>query len=339
MMSNSKGHLVTIICAIYNGEKFLPLCIESMMKQTYKNIEIILVDDGSTDKCSEICDEYQKKDKRIKVIHKENGGVCSARNVGLKNAAGDFICIVDQDDLLSDCYVEYLLELNIKNNTPVSVVPKVVYYMENQQKYEEKKDSSVVEVWSGEKAACEMLCSKMEIGPWSKMISKELIDNNKISFDENLFGGEGYLFSIDVFVCSDYVSVGYKGVYNYRVDNYNSEMSKFRVRTYNSSLRAVKIMEKRYAKKSEKLKKAIKYAYWRVYVSFLNSMIASSSMKKNPEIYRELVLNCRKYAWVSFGAMVPLKRKIKDMLYFLSPTLVAKVNVLKNKKRKLVKES
>lgn len=334
-----KNDIITIICAIYNGEKFLPLCIDSIINQTYKNLEIILVDDGSTDSCPKICDEYSKKDNRIKVIHKKNGGVCSARNIGLKNATGEYICIVDQDDLLSEDYIEYLLNLNIKNNTMVSVVPKVIYYMDNQQVYDEKKNPSVVEIWSGEKAACEMLYSKMEIGPWNKMISKKLIIDNEINFDESLFGGEGYLFSIDVFVSSIKVSVGYKGIYNYRVDNYNSEMSKFRVRTYKSSLSAVEIMKKKYSKKSSELNNAIKYAYWRVFVTFLNSMIASGSEKKYSNIYHELVYNCRKYAYFSFKANVPLKRKIKDLIYFISPTLVSKLNVKRNKKRILVKES
>ena len=84
---------------------------------------------------------------------------------------------------------------------------------------------------------------------------------------------------------------------------------------------------------------AIEYANWRVYVSFLNSIIASNSKKKYPDVYKTLIKNCRKYAYLSFKANVPFKRKLKDTLYFISPLLVAKINVKRNKKRKLVKES
>ena len=91
---------VTIIIPIYNVEKYVGEAIESVMNQTYKNIEIILVDDGSTDRSGEICDEYQKKDDRIKVIHQENGGLPIARNAGLENATGKYIMFLDSDDIL-----------------------------------------------------------------------------------------------------------------------------------------------------------------------------------------------------------------------------------------------
>ena len=92
--------LISIIVAVYNVEKYLPECIESICAQTYTNLEIILVDDGSTDGCPQICDGYAKKDPRIRVIHKKNGGVSSARNVGLDTAKGDYIGFVDSDDCI-----------------------------------------------------------------------------------------------------------------------------------------------------------------------------------------------------------------------------------------------
>ena len=90
--------MISVIVPIYNVEKYLPQCVESLMNQTLKDIEIILVDDGSPDCCPVICDEYAEKDKRIKVIHQKNAGVSAARNEGLKNAQGAFIGFVDPDD-------------------------------------------------------------------------------------------------------------------------------------------------------------------------------------------------------------------------------------------------
>lgn len=100
--------LISVIIPAYNNEKYLPKCLDSIINQTYKNIEILLIDDGSTNNCGKICDEYAKKDLRIKVIHKENGGVGSARNCGLDNANGEYIVFVDSDDYVENDYISYL---------------------------------------------------------------------------------------------------------------------------------------------------------------------------------------------------------------------------------------
>ena len=92
--------LVTIVVPIYNVEKYLTRCVDSIINQTYQNLEIILVDDGSPDNCPRICDEYAKKDHRIKVIHKINAGLGMARNTGIENATGKYICFFDSDDYI-----------------------------------------------------------------------------------------------------------------------------------------------------------------------------------------------------------------------------------------------
>lgn len=108
--------LISVIIPVYNVEKYLDRCMQSVLKQTYRNLEIILVDDGSTDASGKICDEYREKDDRIKVIHKENGGASSARNVGLKIATGNFIGFVDSDDLIVGDMYEYLSDLLHQTN-------------------------------------------------------------------------------------------------------------------------------------------------------------------------------------------------------------------------------
>lgn len=98
MKKENKDIKFSVIVPIYKVEKFLPKCIESILQQTYANFELILIDDGSPDNCPQICDEYAEKDNRIKVIHKSNGGLVSARNIGIKQATGNYICYVDGDD-------------------------------------------------------------------------------------------------------------------------------------------------------------------------------------------------------------------------------------------------
>ena len=108
--------LITVIVPIYNLEGYLERCIESIINQTYKNIEIILVDDGSKDNSAKLCDEYAKKDKRIKVIHKENGGVSSARNLALDLAKGDFITFADSDDYLDLSLYQKMMQKQLETN-------------------------------------------------------------------------------------------------------------------------------------------------------------------------------------------------------------------------------
>lgn len=98
--------LVTVVLPIYNVENYLDRCIKSVVSQTYENLEILLIDDGSTDSCSEMCDEWAKKDSRIKVIHKENQGLGMARNTGIENANGEYICFFDSDDYIASDTIE-----------------------------------------------------------------------------------------------------------------------------------------------------------------------------------------------------------------------------------------
>lgn len=112
--------LVSVIVPVYNVEEYLDECIESIVLQTYKTLEIILVDDGSTDQSGKKCDEWREKDERITVIHQKNRGVSAARNAGLSNSTGQWIAFVDSDDYIDKNYIEKLLLLNIKWKTYVS---------------------------------------------------------------------------------------------------------------------------------------------------------------------------------------------------------------------------
>lgn len=114
-------NLISVIVPIYKVEEYLSPCIDSIINQTYKNLEIILVDDGSPDRCGKICDKYAQKDSRVKVIHKENGGLSDARNAGLKIATGDYISFVDSDDILPINSIETLWQLAIKENAQMVI--------------------------------------------------------------------------------------------------------------------------------------------------------------------------------------------------------------------------
>ena len=106
---------------MYSVEKYLNKCVDSIINQTYQNLEIILVNDGSPDNCGSICEEYALKDQRIKLINKENGGLSDARNFGLDIATGDYICFIDSDDYIDNYYIEKLLYNIIETNSDISV--------------------------------------------------------------------------------------------------------------------------------------------------------------------------------------------------------------------------
>ena len=122
-MKDINNELISVIIPVYNVEKYLINCIESVLNQSYRNLEIILVDDGSTDDSGKICDEYIKKDIRIRVYHKNNGGLSDARNYGIDHASGKYITFIDSDDDVSTEYISDLYILIKKYNVNISITP------------------------------------------------------------------------------------------------------------------------------------------------------------------------------------------------------------------------
>ncbi len=120
--------LISVVLPIYNVEKYLDKCIQTVCNQTYKNLEIILVDDGSPDNCPKMCEEYAKHDSRIQVIHKKNGGLSDARNAGIKKATGKYITFIDSDDYVALDYVEFLYQTIKKANSQMAIAAHQVLY-------------------------------------------------------------------------------------------------------------------------------------------------------------------------------------------------------------------
>ncbi|SHJ33447.1 glycosyltransferase family 2 protein [Pseudobutyrivibrio xylanivorans] len=117
MENGTQNKLISVIVPVYNAEKFLDYCISSIMKQTYQNFELILIDDGSKDSSGAICDEWYKKDSRVKVVHQSNSGVAATRNKGLDMAKGDYICFIDNDDFVKENYLEtFIIAMNKTNS-------------------------------------------------------------------------------------------------------------------------------------------------------------------------------------------------------------------------------
>lgn len=168
--------LISIIVPIYNVEKYLNRCIESIVNQTYKNLEIILVDDGSPDNCPQICDEWKEKDNRIVVIHKENGGLSDARNAGLNIAQGEYIAFVDSDDWIDKNYLFILYKAVDEKDADLSVCNlKMVY--ESQENIKDT-DETVYELQdiTHEQAMYDILHGQgIRAVAWNKLYKRNLI--------------------------------------------------------------------------------------------------------------------------------------------------------------------
>ena len=162
--------LISIIIPVYKVEKYLEKCIKSVLDQTYKNLQIILVDDGSPDNCGNICDDYARVDNRIEVIHKANGGLSDARNVGLKAARGEYIGFVDSDDYVSNEMFENLYNTLISNDVDVAICN---FYIVIDDKNIIKNADNGVEIYNKLEILKEILLDKkIQSYAWNKLYKR-----------------------------------------------------------------------------------------------------------------------------------------------------------------------
>ena len=167
--------LISVVVPIYNVEKYLRRCVESIRCQTYSNLEIILVDDGSPDSCGKICDAYRNTDNRIKVIHKKNGGLSDARNVGIKIAQGEYITCIDSDDFISPFFIDNLWTAIQESKCEIATSWFVDYYEGDDITESKKLDINDVQVLNKEEFYKKLLYQDgVEISAWGKLYKAEL---------------------------------------------------------------------------------------------------------------------------------------------------------------------
>ena len=179
-----KKLLISVVIPVYNVEKYIPRCIDSVINQSYNNLEIILINDGSTDNSPKICEEYSIKDKRIRIIHQENKGLSEARNRGISLAQGDYIIFLDSDDYWCDLDgVEAIVQRLVETKPDVLIFNYLKYY-ENNRKYSKPIFScdreSLLTSENQLKYLLENRC--FESSSWNKVVQRELFLNNDLSF-------------------------------------------------------------------------------------------------------------------------------------------------------------
>lgn len=310
---------VSLIVAIYKSEKFLPKLIESLINQTYKNIEIILVDDGSPDNSGVICDSYATKDSRIKVIHKKNGGACEARNFGLKASTGDYLMIIDGDDWLAEDCVEYLLNIALTTNSDMAMSVNIFTSRDQTQ-----IASDSIEVWSSEKATAKLIYPGIEIGPWNKIYKRDLIIKNDISFSVP-WSGEGLYFATRATQFSNQVGVGKRKVYNYRLNNPNSGLTKLNVIMGTNALANIIYIGENLVLKSKYVQNAVQWHIWKNYNFVLYLIIGTGEKEKYNKEYKNSLRMIRKLMLpVFFKSDLRMKQRIRIIVQSLFPRSYAK---------------
>lgn len=188
---NTIAKLVSIIVPIYNSEKYLHECVDSIILQTYRELEIILVDDGSLDSSGKICDEYAHRDRRVKVIHKTNGGVSSARNVGIDAAHGEYIMFVDSDDKITSICIEKMILVMEEENLDIVSAGSL---NSNSEKYFVDEHMS----WDGDNAVKQSLSDHpFTFSIWAKLYQRDIIGETR--YCDNIKINEDALFLFEIF--------------------------------------------------------------------------------------------------------------------------------------------
>lgn len=309
----------SIILPIYNVEQFLGNCLETVSKQTHRNIEIILVDDGSTDSSGRIADEYANNEERAKVLHRQNRGVSDARNAEIDIATGDYICFADSDDILEEDYVEYLLNLCLKKHAEIALTTQMftTYYDTPQT----MNDSPIL--CTGVEAAAKILYYHIPIGCYCKMFRRDFIENHHIRFKPEIYIGEGFNFNVTAFQYAEKVVVGQRKIYCYRRDNSTSAMTKFALHKAEMAMQAIDIIKENLIIKTQQLIEACRYAEWHTADDMYNWMVLAKAKKSCPDMYQQCYNIVKNYSWHAIMAPVNKKERYRALMCFVHPRIMA----------------
>ncbi len=245
--------LISIIVPVYKVEKYLNPCIESIVNQTYRNIEIVLVDDGSPDNCPAMCDYWASKDSRISVIHKENGGISDARNKGMAICSGKYISHVDSDDVIEPVYIEYLYKALIETNADFSIC-RFSDFTEEPDIVDNNNISTITILSQDE--ILYRFCNGTHPhfhNVWNKLYKRELVEN--ILFAEGFLAQDLY-FSCQVFCKAKKAAYVNSILYHYRsrLDNVSSAYFKQRADAHEMLYRCLQVIEQQHPNYSKDLK-------------------------------------------------------------------------------------
>ena len=294
--------LVSIIIPIYNSEEYLERCFESLVNQTYDNIEIIAINDGSTDNSLELCYKWEKLDSRIKVFSKKNGGISSARNYGITQSKGDYYSFIDSDDDVSYNFIELLVRNLEMNQVDVSMCGiNKIYTYKNKI---DNKSSRINNIKLDRDAFLEYieLENSYDSFVWNKLFKKDIVNNTM--FEEDIFMNEDTIFMLKLCMQNPTFYYEDQKLYNYYLHNDSISRKKLddkKITGITSFNKAIEICNSYFPKYKDKyLIKKIQLIIW-----FKSSTIE----KKYIKLLKQELKKCHIYKNYYFNKNVPLKKK------------------------------
>ena len=304
-MNNPK---LSFIVPSYNFAAHIGECVESILRQSIKDIEVIVVNDGSLDNTAEILEHLASLDERVKPINKINEGVSIARNTGLLAAKGEFVSFVDADDYLAPDYAEYMLQLCKVSNSEFCLSLDAFTH-----KGEQQVTSDLIKVLTPEDATALLLSPRIIVGCWNKIYKRQWLIDNNLFFSSKLYYGEGLQFITKAAQLSTSVSVGSKKVYYYRRNNYNSATTKFSIDKMYNGLKSLDVIHDSITKSSngvdimwrlhrtlfcmgavvrlEASRKKVDFSNeYKEWLSYVRKQTSSLVKEKDVPLYRKLLL-------------------------------------------------
>jgi len=282
--------LVSIIVPVYNSEKYLNKCIKSILIQTYKNIELILINDGSIDNSGYLCDAYTNIDHRVKVMHVENSGVSSARNKGIEAATGKFIQFVDSDDYIDQNMIQILVN-EINKNVDIVICGYKRLYKDNNGTIAVNNSSLYNEVAITKKRFLHgigNLFVNLYINYlWNKLYVTGIIRKFDIKFDDSINWGEDLMFNLEYMDYCSNITIIDKHLYNYINYNDDSLTSKFNSELFNNQQAMYKAVRKFLSSNNEysgKNKDLVETRFTNAIIMCLSNLFCKGSDYKNIEI-------------------------------------------------------
>ena len=327
--------VISFIIPVYNVEKYLNQCVNSILSQTYRDIEIILVDDGSPDNCPFICDEYASKDNRVKVVHKTNGGLSDARNVGLITATGDYVIFVDSDDFWKNELCLDRLVREVKSSPNCDFIGfNCSYYLPSSNKNYDwvKYDDVIVNETPTQECILHLLKSgTFPMSACLKMIKRQFLIDNQLFFIKGVYS-EDIPWFIDLLQKSSLCRFVNEYIYCYRKEVSTSISSTFSMKKwtdlYNHLVKGVeKIKQRELSKTTEAL-----YSFWAYEYYILIGMLGFMESENRSKYCEKLLY----YDWLTQYDINPKVKKVNivrkllgnritnQLLYYYLKTKVSK---------------
>ncbi|MFQ6791905.1 glycosyltransferase family 2 protein [Thomasclavelia sp.] len=302
--------LVSVIVPVYNVSKYLDRCINSIVNQIYSNIEIILVDDGSTDDSGTKCDIWKRRDERIKVIHKNNGGLSDARNHGILKASGNYICFVDSDDWIEPKYIQILLHDLINYNADVSVCGKKYIYPTYTNIWDKSKKIRVMNKYEAIARMNDFY--EYNMSSCDKMFKTELFQNIKFPIGKKC---EDFYIMSQLFMECTKIVYNPTPLYNY----FQRDGSITHSSTFNDDFIIAAYKQMRYLEQFEQIKNVGEVYYAFSLLTKINFLLCNKYTEYEYEILKKEACTYKKN--VNRNKYIKLRKKIQFNIFCFSSKL------------------